>query len=212
MASGNAKECKEERFVRETLFERFGARLRKLPESRRTGEKTADFELLVEDRRCGVMEVKRLIRTPRTPENGWRVVERDGIRSATRKCDNSPQRVAKLIQEAWPQLSPYPEAKILTIVNDESLADGDDLGEAFNGFREYGNSEGIGYTNIASARLANGRIRDLKWNIDLYIWIDRAHQLLPVFKVVTEEGHRIARLCFGCPDLGAPPNARPGAA
>jgi hypothetical protein len=180
--------------------------LRKLPESRLAGEKTADFELLVEDNRCGVMEVKRLIRTPRTPENGWEVVERDGIRSATRKDDNSPQRVTKIIQEAWLQLASYPEAKILTIVNDESLADADDLGEAFNGFMEYGNSEGIGYTNTASARLANGRIRELKWNIDLYIWIDRVRQSAPVFKVVTEEGHRIARLHFGCPDLGAPPN------
>jgi hypothetical protein len=206
MAARKAKEQEEERFVRETLFKRFGAQLRKLPESQRTGEKAADFELLVGDARLAVIEIKRLIRTPRIPENGWDVVERDGVRTATRRTDNAPQRVAKLIQEAWRQLQLYQDPKILAFVNDETLADGGDLDEAFNGFMEYRNENGVGYTNVASRRLANGRIRNLKWNIDLYIWIDRARAAEPVFKVVTEEGHRLARLCFGCPDLGAPPN------
>jgi hypothetical protein len=205
MVARKAKEREEERFVRETLFKRFGAQLRKLPESKRPGEKAADFELLVGDTRGAVMEIKRLIRTPRTPENGWEVTERDGRRRVTRRA-NAPQRVTKLIQEAWRQLRLYAEPKILAFVNDEARADGGDLDEAFNGFMEYGNEEGVGYTNVSSRKLANGRIRDLKWNIDLYIWIDRARAAEPVFKVVTEEGHRIARLCFGCPDLGAPPN------
>lgn len=200
------KECEEERFVREALLARFGAHVRKLPESRQEREKTADFELLVGDQRCAVMEVKRLIRTPRTPENGWTVVEHiTGIRKATRD-DNSPRRVATIIHTAWSQLCNYQEAKILTIVNDERLADAQDLSEAFNGFLEYRNDQGFGYRNVASAGLANGRIRELKWKIDLYIWIDRHCRAEPTLGVITDAGYQIARLCFGCPDLGAPAN------
>jgi hypothetical protein len=119
---------------------------------------------------------------------------------------NSPQRVAKIIQKGWSQLSRYEEPKALVIVNDDSMAGVQDLAEAFNGFLEYRNAEGFGYANTASKRLANGRIRDLKWKIDLYIWIDRATQQEPVFRMVTDEGRRLARHSFGCPDLGAPPN------
>ncbi len=204
MVEEKSKEREEERFVRETFYEHFGVQLQKIPESSSSGEKTADFELIFQAQRFGVIEVKKLIRTPRTPENGWTVIYREnGIREARRK-DNSPQRVARLIQTAWKQLSSYPEPKILTIVNDESIADVDDLTEAFNGFLEYGNEDSGYHDNTASWKIANGYIKEIKWKIDLYIWIDRIHNQPPVFRVVSDEGHRIARLCFGCSDLSTP--------
>jgi hypothetical protein len=206
MPRNTAKEREEERFVRETLGTRFGVALRKLPESNRKGVKAADFELLVDTRRAAVLEVKRLIRTPRTPANGWTVTDHgNGVREAVRE-DNSSQRVAKVIQESWTQLSLYAEPKILTIVNDERMADVRDLSEAFNGFLEYGNEKGLSCLNVAASKIANGKIREVKWKIDLYVWIDRAHGKGPVFNVVTEEGLRLARLTFGCPDIGMPPN------
>src|SRR5690606_35538848 len=80
-----------------------------------------------------------------------------------------------LIHSAWKQLQSYPDQlpKILVLVNDETGADVGDLEEAFQGFLDYGNEE-TGYVrNVVSARLANGRIRDEKAKIDLYVWFDR---------------------------------------
>ena len=113
-------EREEEIYVRKLLGDRYEAYLHKIPKSEQEGVKTPDYELLITDVRVAVLEVKRLIRTPRTPENGWQVkVRANGIREATR-TDNAPQRVSKLIHEAWKQLHTAPDPKILVFVNDET--------------------------------------------------------------------------------------------
>jgi hypothetical protein len=147
----------------------------------------------------GKKEVKHLERTPRTPANGWSVVElADGVRSASRD-DNAPKRVGASIHEAWKQLRNYAEPKILVFLNDDGLVDVQDLGEAFNGFLEYGNEQ-IGYLNVASAKIAEGRILEEKGRIDIYIWIDRRSPLSePTFRMTTSKGREMARRFFGCP-------------
>jgi hypothetical protein len=199
MTTIKGNESKPEQFVSEILLNLYGVQLRKLPESKSDGKKTPDFELLDGGTRCAVMEVKTLDYTPRTLENGW-TVEIDDIIKKAERIDNSPKRVATLINKAWKQLSDFAEPKILTFVNDEPVADNLDLEEALNGFMTYENEEGFSYNNFSSISLANGRIKDLKWNIDLYIWIDRVRRKDPVFRFVSEEGYRIARLYFACPD------------
>ena len=145
-------EREEEIYVRKLLGDCYGARLHKIPKSEQEGVKTPDFELLVTDVRVAVLEVKHLVRTPRTPENGWQVkVSANGIREATR-TDNAPQRVSKLIHEAWKQLHTVPDPKILVFVNDETQMDSLDLQEAFNGFLHYGNDSLGYYKNTVSRR------------------------------------------------------------
>jgi hypothetical protein len=199
-------EREEEIYVRKLLGDRYGACLHKIPKSEQEGVKTPDYELLVTDVRVAVLEVKRLVRTPRTPENGWQVkVSANGIREASR-TDNAPQRVSKLIHEAWKQLHIVPDPKILVFVNDESQMDSLDLQEAFNGFLHYGNDSLGYYKNAVSAKVANGAIREEKWQIDLYVWIDRCRRLNPEFRVSSETGLKLPRRFFGCPDIGESPN------
>lgn len=194
-------EREEEIYVRKLLGDRYGAYLLKIPKSEQEGVKTPDFELLVTDVRVAILEVKRLVRTPRTPGNGWQVkVSANGIREATR-TDNAPQRVSKLIHEAWKQLHTVPDPKIHVFVNDESQMDSLDLQEAFNGFLHYGNDSLGYYKNTVSAKVANGAIRGEKWQIDLYVWIDRCRRLNPEFLVSTETGLELARRFFGCPHI-----------
>jgi hypothetical protein len=176
--------------------------LRKIPKSKQKGVKTPDYELLVTNARVAVLEVKRLVRTPRTPENGWQVrVSSTGIREATR-IDNAPQRVSKIIHKAFKQLHTVPDPTILVFVNDETQMDSLDLLEAFNGFLHYGTDSLGYYKNTVSAKLANGAIREEKWRIDLYVWIDRCRRLNPEFRVATETGLELARRFFECSDIG----------
>jgi hypothetical protein len=53
-----------------------------------------------------VFEVKLLERTPKTAENGWQVVARDGMTESTR-LDNAPARVGRVIHTAFKQLQRY---------------------------------------------------------------------------------------------------------
>jgi hypothetical protein len=188
------REREEEEYLREMLAARFSVELRKLPEA---GVKTADFELLEQGQRMAALEVKLLERTPRTPENGWHVVVRDGMTQSTRN-DNAPARVGRVIHAAFKQLRQYEVPKILVFVNDESMLDVLDLDEAYNGFLNYGD-EKTGYASWASKKIANGDIAEEKTLIDLYVWIDRQRALGPVFKFATAAGQELARRYFGCP-------------
>ena len=204
-------ELEDERFVRE-LFERlYGVQLRKVPES---DTKTFDFELLAGARRVAAVEVKTLIRVPRTAENGW---VQDANGSMTRP-DNGAARVGAIIHEAYKQLATATEAKVLVIVNDDSL-DFLDLREALNGYLAYGTGESR-YKSTAARKIANGRIRDEKLRIDLYIWLNRyegryphrsdgqplpLHQQRdPLFVLASEAGHGLARTFFGAPETPKP--------
>ena len=187
-------EREDEVYVRNLFDERYGACLRKIPE---TSEPTPDYELVVEGKRCAVLEAKRLERAPRTPENGWRVSRHGPITRATRE-DNGPSRVTALIHKACRQFSAFSDPKILAFVNDENMLDALDMEEAFNGSLYYGNEQ-IGYANTSSAKIANGRIREEKKNIDLFIWMDRYKTRNPVFRFATDTGHHLAQRFFRCP-------------
>jgi hypothetical protein len=218
-----------ERYVREICFEKFGALLRKIPESTEPGVKTADFDLIEREQRIAVIEVKRTAWMPRTAEFGWadeqvNIPEAYGARDPsltikTRK-DTGPKRVGKLIASAWKQLEGYDAPKILVFVNDEHQLDIVDLVEAWNGFLDYG-TETTGYLrNVASNKIVQGHIKDTKGKIDLYVWFDRhygkgTHIAFatgrsevrtegPKFSCVSLVGYDLARRYFGCPEIEIP--------
>ncbi len=215
-------------YVRDTLGDLYGVTLRRIPESKKEEGKSADLELLVSDQRTAVLdvlEVKTIEETPRTEENGFR---KDGI--WTVRTDNSPKRVGTLIHKAWKQLSTYPEElpRVLVLVNDEGGADVQDLEEAFQGFLDYGGDEGATMRNVASRKIAAGRIRDEKWRIDLYIWIDRHYgtgttvqvfptggtpklerrTLGPYFRCTSERGNELMRAHFHAEGATTPTEVR----
>lgn len=204
-------------YVCELLNSTFGAAFRRLPESKEHGVKTPDLELLDGGRRAAVAEVKTLERTPRTEENGFRPEHGGLVRD-----DNSAKRVGSWIHKAWKQLEAYPDTvRVLVFVNDEDGADVHDLEEAFNGFLDYGGDEVGTLRNVASRGIAEGRIRDEKGRIDLYIWIDRHYglgtdvlvlptaeparherrTLGPYFRCTTPQGEELVELYFQAPQV-----------
>lgn len=210
-----AKESQDERYVRAVLFERFGTELRRLPEGT---ERTPDYELLAQAGRAAVLEVKTVELTPRTPENGWNVTPQgEHMWEATRR-DNAPQRVGAHIHSAAGQLIRFGDPKILVILNHDPLVDVLDLEEAVQGYQPYGTEETGYLINTASKRIAEGHIRDERWLIDLYVWIEppkgprltfptgqppvalEAEQDATVFlRVASDAGLALAHRFFGCP-------------
>jgi hypothetical protein len=204
----------EERYVRELFESRFGVQLRKVPES---AEKTFDFELLSEGRRLAAVEVKRLGRAPRTEENGWKSSPGTGFVS---RPDNSASRVGDTIHKAVKQLATSADPKVLVLVNDDSM-DLLDLHNALKGYLLYGTEETGYFKNNVGMKVARGRIRDEKLQIDLYIWINRyegriphridglplephAEPNRPFFVFVSYAGYDLARSRFGVPEAQRP--------
>jgi hypothetical protein len=209
-------ELNDERYVRELFAELYGVKLRKVPES---DAKTFDHELLSEARRVAAVEVKRLGVVPRTPENGWVRTEYGFM---TRPGgDNSAARVGAAIHDAHKQLRTATEPKVLVFVNDEHM-DALDLREALNGYLIYGNEDVGRYKNPSGMKVAEGRIRDEKRLIDLYVWINRYEgrtprrvdglplephaQRGPFFTFTSDAGYELARGFFKVPETPKPKN------
>jgi hypothetical protein len=207
-------ELEEERYVRALFETLYGLRLRKVPES---NAKTYDYDLLGEGEPVAGLEVKRFERQAMTPENGW-VDEGDGRFSKT-SIDKSPSRVGRAIHDKCKQLSTCAVSKVLVFVNDDGM-DFLDFKDAFNGYLIYGD-EKVGYfKNVAARKVAQGLIRDEKWTIDLYIWINRyegrysfrsdglplpPHQELgPFFAFASDAGYALARKFFRVPEVPKP--------
>ena len=130
--------------------------------------------------------------------------------------DNAPARVAAVIHKAVKQLDACSLPKVLVMLNDERQMDALDFEEAFNGFLDYGD-ERTGYMrNVVSAETAAvQRIREDRWSIDLYVWINRYdgsrawrpsgpaphEEPGPFFRFTTDAGYGLARKCFGAPEI-----------
>lgn len=210
----SGSELVEERYVRELFEKLYGVRLRKVPES---STKTYDYALLDEGEPVAALEVKRFERPPMTPENGW-VDEGNGRFSKT-GIDKSPSRVGRAIHEKCKQLSTCSLPKMLVFVNDDGM-DFLDFKDAFNGYLIYGDDRVGYYKNGAARKVAEGLIRDEKWTIDLYIWINRCEgrhssrvdglplpphaEFGPFFSFVSDAGYALARKFFGAPEVPKP--------
>jgi hypothetical protein len=204
-------ELDDERYVRELFKQLYGVQLRKVPESR---EKTFDFELMSGDRCVAAVEVKRLGDVPMTPENGWRPTD-SGFMS---RPDNAASRVGTAIHAAYKQLARATSPKVLVFVNDAHM-DFLDLKEAVEGYLVYGDGDQR-FRSPTGMKIAEGRIREEKLAIDLYVWINRYDGRFPRrvdglplephaergphFACTSEVGHDLATTYFNLPPTPKP--------
>lgn len=185
------------------LFEtHFRINLQKIDEQGgRTGS-TSDFELVHDGQRVFVCELKDFENTEPSVENGWNIVHHaDGSVESFRKS-NAINRISKDIAKAHKQLIKYSEPKILVFLNHTSRLNVGDFDETFRGYIILGEENGVRYTNTAARPASEGKIKELKWEIDLYIWVDaitisatgRNEQFY--FRTVTEIGRVMFKRFF----------------
>lgn len=226
-----AKESQDETYVRRLLEERYGLNLRKLDEER--DAKTPDYELIDDGVRAAIAEIKTLGHVERSEAKGWKVERHTPFSWSASRTDNGPSRVSDHVHAAAKQLRRFETPRVLILLNQEPLLDVHDLEEAVHGYLPYGNEESGYFLNTASMRIAEGRIREDRWIIDLYLWIEprkgprtvfpvggppeyiEATEPTVTFRVTSERGLAVAHTYFGCPaDLPRPtwPDSIPGVA
>ena len=179
---------KSEETIIELFKEKFDIQLVKIPE---TDAKTPDYMYKPDSDLIFVAELKDIIRGLVSEKTGWK---KDN--GWWRKKENAVKKVADKIHEAYKQLKKYNSPKVLIILNYDPSVDFNDLNETYDGFLDYGSPGSIQIRNTASAKIANGRIKDEKDKIDLYIWIDGRDNNKFSFRTTSDAGKSIKQIHF----------------
>lgn len=181
-----------ERYVIDLLKRRFGIFLFKVPED---DEARPDFECIRDGQRVFMAELKDIKYYPPSEQRGWTIPQLDEkFCHFSHRTDNAVSRVADKIHDAFRQLKTSPSPRVLILLNDDSMVDVKDLEEAFTGQHVYG-SEAFSYVNVVSKKIAEGKIREEKSKIDLYVWIERRNEKIQ-FRYPTQIGHNLAHSLF----------------
>ena len=183
---------KSERYVIDLLRRRFGVHLTKIQER---NEPTPDFALVCNEQQICVAELKDIERYPASADRGWTIPKSDEIHYPfAHRIDNAVSRVADKIHQAHCQLKDFPLPRVLILLNHDSLVDVKDLEEAFTGEQVYANTI-FSYVNTVSKKITEGKIKEEKGKIDLYIWIDKRTEQI-WFRYPTQAGHDLAHDLF----------------
>ena len=181
-------------FVREYLATTCGISLVEMEE--RQNETAADFEMVDSGRRVLIAELKTLEERRPSAESGWTVeVDADGIEEAHRN-HNGPARIARKIAEAHRQISSYARPWAVILLNSDHFMLVGDFFEAFAGECVLGTVGGHRVINVASRRIALGETLRIRYEVDLYIWLDRVRKPAICVWWSTPAGEAIARRYF----------------
>jgi hypothetical protein len=187
-----------ERFVMDLFLRRFGLGLTKVPETKCP---MPDFEFVRDNQRLFVAELKDIEHQPMSEKAGWTLPGPDDECPVAHRTDNAVRRVANKIHDAFKQLGNFTCPRVLIFLNHDSMVDEKDLMEAFTGQLPYSNGV-ITVINTVSKGIANGRIREEKTQIDLYIWIQKENDKV-FFRYPTQAGCDLVRDLFPGVDRGA---------
>ncbi len=191
-----------EKYVCRLFKDRYGILLRKIDERDGIEGKKPDFEYIKNGRRFFVCELKDYCIVYPSEKDGWDITRHpDGSEEATRNS-SAPNKISRNIYSAYKQLREYDEPKILIFLNKSSGLNISDLDETLKGYFEF-SAGGRKYIDYYASCASEGKIKDIKSKIGLYIWIDKANPLISgkkdeiYFRIVTDAGKEIVRKHFG---------------
>jgi hypothetical protein len=180
--------------VRDYLAKVCGIKLNELPS--RGDQSTADFDMVEGGGRILVAELKTLEERRPTKEAGWTIrVDSDGIQEAHRP-HNGPARIARKVIDAHRQLSAYPHPWAVILLNTDHFMLVGDFFEAFTGEQSLGSMNGHRVVNVASRPIALSPQFAVRYDIDLYLWLDQLRKPALAVWWSTPVGEKIARQYF----------------
>lgn len=180
-----------EAFIRRRLQELFGLEARKLPER---VAPTADFELIREGKVVAVAELKTF--DPRDAAEVELDCHDDDLIAGVLGNDNGTERVGNAINKGARQLRGYECPKVLVLLNFDECMDESDLVAAYRGELNYIGSDGRTTIDRSAARVAEGRIREKKKLLDVFLWVDgRSGKATARFR--GDDGRAVAEQLFG---------------
>ena len=158
-------------------------------------ERAPDFELVRDGQLVFVAELKDIERYPASENRGWTIPKPGDMHyPIAHRTDNAVSRVADKIHQAYHQLKDFPLPRVLILLNHDSFVDVKDLEEAFTGEQLYADAV-FSYVNTVSKKIAEGKIKEEKGKIDLYIWIEERTEHIE-FLYPTRIGHDLAHSLF----------------
>jgi len=187
-------EDRYKRMVFNAFRTEFDLEVREIPE---TSQKSPDFEVSDRQGHTAIIELKTLESRKASEAQGWQVTRLpNGMSEATRK-NNSVSRLAEKIGEAEKQVRTYTVPRGVVILNWDSRVNISHLEELYQGCRVYANAE-ASYRNTAAARVTNGRFKNVRSDIDFFVWLEGdAREWF--FRYVTVRGIDALNRLFGMP-------------
>lgn len=180
-----------EAFIRQRLQELFGIEARKLAEG---PAPTADFELISDGKVVAVAELKTF--QPGDAAEVGLDCQDDELIAGVLDNDNGTERVGNAINKAAKQLRGYECPKVLVLLNFDECMDECDLVAAYRGELNYSGSDGRRTVDRSAARVAEGRIKEKKRLIDVFLWVDgRSGKVTTRFR--GDDGRAVAEHLFG---------------
>jgi len=184
-----------EQYISELFQSHYGINLLKIPEEGGKKGKTPDFEYCENGRRIFVCELKVFEKMKPSVDRGYEIWETPNGFIWGKKGSNAYNRISKDIAEAYKQLEIYDEVKILIILNLAPVLYFIDLEDIIRGHGVQEFDNGTIIQDIYVKRASEGRIKNIKRKIDLYIWIHKKENEIS-FLPITEEGLKITQKYF----------------
>ena len=161
-----------EKHIIQLFQSRYQIHLGKIDERGGKKGKTPDFEYRENGKLVFVCELKNFQNLRPSEETGWKIKKHSDTFTSFSRKSNAVNRVSDAIYHAHKQLNHHDTLKVLIILNQNWNISVDNLEETIKGYRILGiDDEGTHIDNYAK-RASKGKIKNIKMNIDLYIWVD----------------------------------------
>ncbi len=190
------KDKKNITFIQNLFQKKFDLRLDKIPESQNEKEKSADLQLVHDNKVRFVCELKTLNYVELSEETGYVQGEEEG--EFWKDGDAAANKIARLIKDAYEQLSKYSCPKGLIFLNEAFDISEQDYYKAIRGHLPFADKASGTTTNeYLWHKISDGKIRDIKKKIDFYCWINKKGDEDQIFfDKVTTEGKRVVEKYF----------------
>ena len=184
-----------EQYILELLQSRYGLSILKIDEEGGKKGKTPDFEYCENGRRIFVCELKVFQKMKPSVDRGYEIRITSNGFIAGKDGSNVNNRISKHIAEAYKQLDKFDGVKILILLNYDPILYFVDLKDIINGHGVQAVDNGTIIQDIYVKRASEGKIKNIKRKIDLYIWIHKKENEIS-FLPITEEGSKITQKYF----------------
>jgi hypothetical protein len=161
-----------EKHITQLFQSRYQIDLEKINEHGGQKGKTPDFEYREKGKPVFVCELKNLQNIRPSEETGWEIKKHSDTFTSFSRISNAINRVSDAIYHAHKQLEHYDTSKILIILNQNWNLGVDNLEETIKGYRVLGNDDNGTHIDNYARRASEGKIKNIKMNIDLYVWVD----------------------------------------
>jgi hypothetical protein len=159
-------------FFPELIESKYDIQLLRIPENKGREGRTSDYEYIQAEKRVFVCERRRFEDVPISEDTGFKRLYSQGKLIGWGKKDNATRRIRDAIIDKHGQLFKYAEPRILALMNYSPIMGFDNLVETYRGYRDLPETNGSVFRDSYASWASEGKIKFIKEQIDLYMWID----------------------------------------